>query len=119
MVLDVILIVDRSRYESEITEETLRNFNSRDDHNRIEIIQTKINVWQLHIGINNAARCLQMENVDLDVYISIVIGKEGHDCQTVSVFELEMINCRVSAKIPLHLTYINSFAKFRFENTVF
>ena len=40
----VILRLEKSRYESEVTEETLRNFTSRDDQNRIEIIQTKIYV---------------------------------------------------------------------------
>ena len=112
----VNLHLPKSQYEPEITEETLRNFNSRDDQNRIEIIQTQID--SVNIYINSAARHLKMENVDLRLG-EISIGKEGQDFHTVSVFELEAINCRVSAKIQLHLELPNSFAKFRFENTVF
>ena len=118
----LLLTLEKSWYEPEITEETLRNFTSRDDQNRIEIIQTKIHVSYMSIDINNAARRLNMENVDLDVDVNIYIGEEG---QTVSVFELEMINCRmsfdsrVSGHIQLHLELPNSFAKLRFENTVF
>ena len=118
----VSLYLEKSQYESEVTGETLGNFKSRDDQNRIEIIQTKIHVSVMRIYINNAARRLKMENVDLHVSYHgpyIYIGEEEHDFQTVSVLELEMINCRVSADIPLGLTYINSFAKLRFENTVF
>ena len=117
----LLLRLEKSQYEPEVTGETLGNFKSRDDHNRIEIIQTKINVWQLHIGINNAAKRLKMENVDLDVFVllHIYIGEKGHDSDTVSVFELEVINCRVSVDIKPSLTFINSFAKFRFESTVF
>ena len=54
------LTLEKSWYEQEITEETLRNFKSRDDQNRIEIIQTKIDVRYIHIYINNAARRLKM-----------------------------------------------------------
>ena len=121
----VTLRLEKGWYESDITEETLRNFNSRDDQNMIEIIQTRFNVSSMRIYINNAARRLKMENVDLDVYnmhISIghiYIGEQGHDSETVSIFELEMINCRVSGDIEPSLTNINSFAKFRFESTVF
>ena len=122
------LYLEKSQYESEVTEESLRNFFSKDDQNRIEIIQTKINVRCIAMYINNAARCLKMENVDVGLYftthlvnqgLKIYIGEAGHDCQTISVFELEMINCRVFAHIGLHLGFPNSFAKFRFENTVF
>ena len=60
-----------------------------------------------------------MENVDLNSYLDIHIGNKWHDCDTVSVFELEMINCWVFTRIKLHLTFPNSFATFRFENTVF
>ena len=69
-----------------------------------------------------------MENVDLGVSynvgfaahgLDIYIGREGHDCQKVSVLILEMINCRISTVIWLHLTVPNSFFKLRFENTVF
>ena len=43
----VILILEKSWYESEVTGKTLRHFNSRDDTNRIKFIQTK---WlMLHI----------------------------------------------------------------------
>ena len=43
---------------------------------------------------------------DLDVYnTNIYIGSERHDSQTVSVFEIEMINCRVSGHIDPQLTY--------------
>ena len=91
---------EKSQYKSEVTEETLRNFNLKDDQNRIEIIQTKIDVSYICIYINNAARHLKMENVDLEVIdLDIYIGEQGHDCQTVSVFELEMINCRMSGRI--------------------
>ena len=41
------------------------------------------------------------------------------DIQTVSVFELDVINCRVFAAIGVYLTLPNSFGKLRFENTVF
>ena len=116
---EVRLILEKSRYESEITRKTLRHFKSRDDHNRIEIIQTKIYGIDLYISINNAARRLKMENVDLNSDLYISIGEEGHDCQTVSLLELEMINCRVSGQIRPYLTFSNSFAKFRFESTVF
>ena len=44
---------------------------------------------------------------------------KGHDFQTVSVFELEVINCRISGDIRASLTFPNSFGKFRLENTVF
>ena len=123
----VTLILEKSRYEPEIIEETLRHFNSRDDHNRIEIIQTKMHLSHLYIYINNAARRLKMENVDLDLHgyfdlycaLDIYIGEEGHDCDTVSVLDLEMMNCRVLASIRPFLRLLNSFAKFRFENTVF
>ena len=62
-----------------------------------------------------------MENVEIDInyYLHIDIGEEGQDFLTVSIFELEMINCRVSGYIAPYLTFPNSFAKFRFENTVF
>ena len=113
------LRLEKSRYEPEITEETLRNFTSNDDQNRIEIIQTKIDVLGMVMWINNAARCLKMENVDLNSDFDIYIGQKGHAFQTVSVFELEVINCRMSGPIPLHLRFPNSFAKFRFQNTVF
>ena len=121
---DIRLILEKSQYEPDITEETLRHFTSRDDHNRIEIIQTKMHVSFMRIYINNVARRIKMENVDLDVNVNINIEEEGHDCQTVSVYELEMINCRIgfhpySPKIRLHLRLTNSFAKFRFKNTVF
>ena len=117
----ISLYLEKSRYEPEITEETLRNFTSKDDQNMIEIIQTKIYGTGLFIYINNAARRLKMENVELDVYFShIHIAEKGNDCQTVSVFELEMINCRMSIKLrKIYLHLKNSFAKFRFENTVF
>ena len=55
------LTLRKSRYEPEITAETLRNFTSNDDHNRIEIIQTKIHVYIIVLDINNVARCLKME----------------------------------------------------------
>ena len=75
----------------------------------------------IDIVINKAARRLKMENVDLDVDVdvNIYIGEEWHDCKSVSVLELEMINSRVFAEIEPHLTFTNSFAKFRFVNTVF
>ena len=123
--LDVILILDKSQDESEVTEETLRNFNSRDDQNRIEMIQTKIDVRYLQIYVNyNVVRGLKMENVDLGVnpVFDIYIGEKGQDCQAVSVFELYVINCRmldVVSSIHLSLRLPNSFSKFRFENTVF
>ena len=41
------------------------------------------------------------------------------DIQTVSVFELDVINCKVFAVIGVYLTLPNSFGKLRFENTVF
>ena len=115
----VNMIFEKSQDESEVTEETLRNFTSRDDQNRIEIIQTKIDVRGLHVSINNAARRLKMENVDFNSELGIYFGKEWHDCETVSVFELEMIYCRVFAFIWLDLRFPNSFAKLSFENTVF
>ena len=115
----VILRLEKSQYEPEIIEETLRNFKSRDNHNRIEIIQTKIHVSFMHIYINNAARCLKVENVDLNSDLDIYFGGQLHDFQTVSVFELEMINCRVFAFIGLDLGFPNSFAKLRFESIVF
>ena len=61
-----------------------------------------------------------MENVNFSVhdYLGIYIGKM-HDFKTVSVFEIEVINCRMSTDIQIHLTLPNSFSKFRFENTVF
>ena len=113
--------VEKSWYEPEITGKSLEKLNSKQYQNRIEIIQTKIYVRSLHIYINNAARRLKMENVDLnfDYILDIYIGEEGHDFQTVSVFELDVINCRMSTKISLYLTLPNSFGKFRFENTVF
>ena len=37
----VIVILEKSWYESEVTGKTLRHFNSRDDTNRIKFIQTK------------------------------------------------------------------------------
>ena len=52
---EVKLYLEKSQYEPEITEETLRHFKSRDDQNRIEIIQTKIHVSFMHIYINNVA----------------------------------------------------------------
>ena len=124
----VTLILEKSWYESEVTAETLRNFTSKGDQNRIELIQTKIDVQSLHIHINNVERRLKMENVNLDVYLNvglgahglnIYIGREGHDCQKVSLLILEMINCIISNDIRLHLILPNSFAKLRFENTVF
>ena len=115
----VTLILEKSRYEPDITAETLRHFTSNDDHNRIEIIQTKIHVVIITLYINNVARRLKMENVDLNSILIIYIGEEGHDCQTVSVLDLEVINCRVSGYIRPYLTNINSFAKLRFEDTVF
>ena len=120
--LDVIgLVLEKSRYELEITEETLRDFKSKDDQNRIEIIQTKIDVYSLYIDINNAATCLKMENVDLDLHdLQIHIGKEGHDFQTANFLELEMIDCRImSGKIMVYLGLPNSFGTFRFDNVVF
>ena len=116
------LNIEKSQNEPEITEETLRNLSFNEYSNRIEFIQTKIDVRYLQIYVkSNVARCLKMENVDLDVRYgpNIYIGEEGHDWQKVSVFELEMINCRVSGHIEPYLTFPNSFAKFRFENTVF
>ena len=83
---EVELRLEKSQYESEITEETLRNFTSRDDQNRIEIIQTTIDVYSLNIHINNVARRLKMENVELYVYYSrIHIAEKGNDCQTVCI----------------------------------
>ena len=75
---------------------SLRNFNSRDDHNGIEIIQTKIDAFNLNLNINTAARRLKMENVYLGIFndLEIYIGKEAHDCETVSVFELEDWACK-------------------------
>ena len=120
-VITLYLYIEKSLIEPEITEETLRNFNSRDNQNRIEIIQTNIDLYFMFIFINNAERRLKMENVELNVInIQIGIGEKGHDCQTVSVFELEMINCRMRPSITLlHLRSPNSFGTFRFENTVF
>ena len=115
----VNLTLEKSRYESEITVETLGNFTSMDDQNRIEIIQTKIDVALIRIYINNVARRLKMENVDFNSNLGIYFWKEGHDCKTVSVFELEMIYCRVFTFIWFDLTFQNSFAKLSFENTVF
>ena len=118
----VILRLEKSRYESEVTGETLRNFYSREDQNIIEIIQTRFTA-NIKIYIINAARRLRMKNVDSDLsisdYIDIYIGEKGHNYQTLSVFELEMINCRLSGQIRLFLTFPNSFAKFKFENTGF
>ena len=111
--------LEKSRYEPDITAETLRHFTSRDDQNRIEIIQTKIHVSPMRIYINNVARHLKMEKVDLNSDLHIHIGEEGHDCQTVSVLDLEVINCIISSYIRPYLTNINSFAKLRFESTVF
>ena len=56
------------------------------------------------IYINNVARHLKMEKVDLNSDLHIHIGEEGHDCQTVSVFDLEMINCRMSYQVTFVLT---------------
>ena len=120
--LDVILILmlDKSQDESEVTEETLRNFNSRDYQKRIEIIQTKIDVRYLQIYVNNnVVRGLKMENVDLGVnpVLDIYIWEKGQDCQAVSVFELYVINCRMLDMVTsIHLSLIlpNSFSKFRF-----
>ena len=102
----VILILEKSQYEPDITEETLRHFKSRDDHNRIEIIQTKINISFMRIYINNVARHLKMEKVDLnfDYELHIYIGEQGHDSDTVSVFELVMINCRVFYWVGLRIS---------------
>ena len=119
------LTLEKSRHEPEITEETLKNFSSTEDQNRIEIIQTKIEAVFINMYINNAARQLKMENVELDVYFSrIHIAEKGNDCQTVSVFELEMVNCRMPIQlgkicIEFYLHLKSSFAKFRFDNTVF
>ena len=118
---DVRLILEKSQYEPEVTEETLRHFISNDDKYRIEFIQIIINASDLTIHINNAVRRLKMENVDLEIYFhyEILIGEEGHDFQIVSVFELDVINCRMSASIRPFLILPNSFLKFKFENTVF
>ena len=66
------------------------------------------------------ARHLKIENVDLNVEYGVRIfsGMKVQDIQTVSVFELDVINCRVFAIMALHLTLPNSFRKLRFENTV-
>ena len=114
----ISLYLEKSRYEPEITEETLINFNSKDDQNRIKFIHTRFDVGFIKMYINNTKRQLKMENVEIEISaIDIHIGEKGHDCQTVSVFELEMINCGVSINIVPYLTFPNSFAEFRFENT--
>ena len=120
----VILILEKSQYEPEITEETLRNFNSNKYQNRIEIIKTTIGVHYLAIHVDNVARHLIMENVYFDIkytfYINIRV-QTPNNCRSVSVFELEVVNCRTSATIHIRISLIltNSFAKFRFENTLF
>ena len=119
---DVYLNIEKSQNEPEITEETLRKFSFNKYPNRIEFIQTKIDVRYLQIYVkSNVARHLKMENIDLGVhyYLDIYIGEEGHDFQTVSVFELDVINCRMSASMKFYLRLPNSFAKFWFGNTVF
>ena len=115
--------LEKSRYESEITEKSLRNFNSKGNENMIEIIQTKIDVDYMTMYIINAARQLKMENVDLSIEygVKIYIGEKGHDFQTITLFQLEMLNCRMSGEIELeiYLRLPNSFGTFRFQNTVF
>ena len=116
----VSLILEKSWYEPEITGKSLEKLNSKQYQNRIEIIQTRFNLGHIEMYINNAARHLKMDNVDLSVeYVRFISTGEVQDCQTVSVFELEVINCRMSTDIRLHLRLPNSFAKFRFKNTVF
>ena len=97
----VILYLEKSQYEPEITEKCLEKFNSKQYKNRIEIIQTRFNLGHIEMYINNTARHLKMENVDLSVEygVRIISGGNEQDCQTVSVFELEVINCRVMALI--------------------
>ena len=114
------LHLEKGQYEPDITGKSLQKLNSKQYQNRIEIIQTRFNLGHIEMYINNAARHLKMENVDLSVeYVRIISTDEGQDCQTVNVFELEVINCRMSTDIRLHLRLSNSFAKFRFKNTVF
>ena len=97
---------EKGQYEPEITEESLEKFNSKEYENRIEIIQTRINFGHIDIHIDIVARHLKMENVDLSVEYGVRIfsGMKVQDIQTVSVFELDVINCRVFAIIGLHLT---------------
>ena len=107
----VNLILEKSQYEPEIT----GKLNSKLYQNRLEITQTRFNLGHIEMYINNAARHLKMENVDISVeYVRIISTGEVQNCQTVSVFELEVINCRMSTDIQLHLRLPNSFAKFRF-----
>ena len=116
----VSLILEKSQYEPEVTGKSLEKLNSKQYQNRIEIIQTRFNLGHIEMYINNAARHLKMENVDLSVeYVRFISTGEVQDCQTVSVFELEVINCRMSTDSRLHLRLPNSFAKLRFKNTVF
>ena len=117
---EVTLYLEKSRYESEITEESLRYFYLNKYQNRIEIFQTIfVSVRFMSIFINNVARHLKVEAHLCAHVLHIYIGQKGHDCQKASVFDLEIINCRVSGHIAPYLTFPNSFAKFRFENTDF
>ena len=97
------LHLEKGQYEQEMTGKSLEKLNSKQYQNRIEIIQTRFNLGHIEMYINKAARHLKMENVDLSVkYVRIISTGEVQDCQTVSVFELEVINCRMSTDIQLH-----------------
>ena len=117
----LLLHLERSYYEPE---ETLKKINSNNSHNRIEIIQTRIDVVDLDLYIDNKVlRGLRMENVQLDV---VDVGDYNHgsfniivEHGSVSVFELEVNNSGIAGRILIQKTSPSISGKFQFENTVF
>ena len=72
--------LERSQYESVITDKSLEKFNSKEYENRIEIIQTRINFGHIDIHIDNVARHLKMENVDLNVEYGVSSRYSNSQC---------------------------------------
>ena len=97
------LSLKKSQYEPDINEETLENFNVNKSQNTIEIIQTRMDdIRHLDIYTDNVARQLKMENVYLHVYDGFIIDsgvKKRNDCSSVSMFELDVNNCTIEARV--------------------
>ena len=115
------LNLEKSRFEPEITTEILKKFNSNKSQNRIEIIQTTIDIESLELYIdNNVLRHLTMENVHLNLsyMFYIEIGSDNVD-KPISVLDLEVTNSWIAGRVVRRLISPNAFGKFKFVNTVF